>query len=139
MFERASPPRLARIFGRDGMQRKYGKTFAAMTAAAVAFGAALAWAAPADTPQARALAAYEAMGFSDQYRGEGTRPPDMLVTLITRGTIQQWEPGESASVADLTKPDGGTSTFVHTWDHAQAETRIEWKRPRPGGMTRDFT
>lgn len=121
------------------MRTTYLKEIAAAAAMSIALGSALAWAAPADTPQGRALAAYEAMGFSDQYVGEGTRPADMLVTLIARGTVQQWEPGESTSVGDLTKPDGGTSTFVHTWDHAQAETRIEWKRPRPGGMTRDFT
>ncbi len=121
------------------MPKTNAKAFVAMTAIAVAFGSALAWAAPANTPQARALAAYEAMGLTDQYKGEGFRDPEMLVTLITRGTIQQWEPGESSSVADLTKPDGGTSTFVHSWDHARAQTRIEWKRPRPAGGTRDFT
>ena len=120
------------------MPRKHVRTLAAVVAVGVAFGPVSAWTAPADAPQGRALAAYEAMGFSDQYKGEGFRDPEMLVTLVTRGTIQQWEPGESSSVADLTKPDGGTSTFVQSWDHARAETRIEWKRPRPAGGTRDF-
>src|SRR5215470_16607081 len=102
MFAAGEPSRLARIFGRDGMPRKSIRALAAVAAIGVAFGPASAWTAPADPAQARALTAYEAMGFSDQYKGEGFRAPDMLVTLVTRGAIQQWEPGESSSVADLT-------------------------------------
>ena len=99
----------------------------------------VAGAAPAATPQARALAAWAATGMSDKYLGEGYRAPDMVVTLTSKGTIQQWEPGESESVADLLKPDGGTSSFVTRWDRAQGLVRTEWMRPRAAGGMRTFT
>jgi glyoxylase-like metal-dependent hydrolase (beta-lactamase superfamily II) len=105
-------------------------------ALAAFLGLGLTWAAPAPatTPQARALAAWAATGMSDKYLGEGFRAPDMVVTLTTTGTMQQWDPGESESVSDLSKPDGGTSSFVTRWDRAQGLVRTEWTRPRPGGM-----
>jgi glyoxylase-like metal-dependent hydrolase (beta-lactamase superfamily II) len=106
--------------------------------AAIGFGA-VAWAAPANTPQARVEASFNAMGMSSQYLGEGFQTRDMLVTLVTRGTMQQWDPGESESVSDLTKPDVGTSTFVQTWDHGRGLMRTEWVRPRPAGGMRTYT
>ncbi len=104
-------------------------------------GSPAAWAAaaPLTGPQALVEEAFKAMGMSSQYVGEGTRPPDMLVTLTARGSVQAWDPGESESVADLTKPDWGTSTFVHRWDHAQGLMRTEWVRPRAGGGMRIYT
>jgi glyoxylase-like metal-dependent hydrolase (beta-lactamase superfamily II) len=108
--------------------------------------AALAWsiAAPAasavaSAPQTLVDDAFKAMGMSAQYVGEGTRPPDMLVTLTARGSVQAWDPGESESVADLSKPDWGNSTFVHRWDHAQGLMRTEWVRPKAGGGNRTYT
>jgi glyoxylase-like metal-dependent hydrolase (beta-lactamase superfamily II) len=110
---------------------------AAVFIAGIGFG--IVRAAPAESPQDRALAAYQAMGFSDQYKGEGFRAPDMLVTLITKGSMQQWDPGESYSVADLLTPDGGSSTFVLDWDHARGLMRTEWTRPKAGGGMRTYT
>jgi glyoxylase-like metal-dependent hydrolase (beta-lactamase superfamily II) len=83
--------------------------------------------------------AFKAMGLGDQYVGEATRPPDMLVTLTAKGSVQAWDPGESESVSDLTKPDAGTSTFVQLWDHAQGLYHTEWSRPRPAGGMRTYT
>jgi glyoxylase-like metal-dependent hydrolase (beta-lactamase superfamily II) len=109
----------------------------AVLSAFLAFGDA--GAAPATPSQALVNDAFKAMGMGEQYLGEGFRPPDMLVTLTARGTVQTWDPGESESVSDLTKPDGGTSTFVHRWDHAQGLFRTEWVRPRAGGGMRTYT
>ena len=93
----------------------------------------------ASAPQALVEDAFKAMGMSTQYLGEGNRPPDMLVTMTARGSVQAWDPGESESVADLMKPDWGNSTFVHRWDHAQGQFRTEWVRPRVGGGMRTYT
>jgi glyoxylase-like metal-dependent hydrolase (beta-lactamase superfamily II) len=113
---------------------------AAALLGAIGFGlsAEISVAASANTPQALAEAAYEAMGNTDRYAGEGT-PPDQLVIMTIKGSMQQWEPGESESVADLTKPDGGRSTFTQIWDRTRGEFRNEWVRPRAGGGTRNYT
>ncbi len=87
-------------------------------------------AAPANSPQALAEAAYQAMG-GDKLQ--------QVTSIVSRGTILQWEPGESYSVSDLTMPDGGFSTFTQTWDHTKGYERIEWVRPKAGGGTRNFT
>jgi len=120
-----------------------GLKFAAMTLVGVGIALGLSFVtargAPANTPEARAEAAFKAIGLSDQYLGEGTRPPDMVVTLTTRATMQQWDPGESTSVSDLMTPDGGTSTYVQRWDRGRDYLRTEWVRPRAGGATRTFT
>jgi len=110
------------------------------TGLAIGIGA-LAWAAPAapaNPQQTLAAAAYTAMGNTDRYAGEGS-PPDQLVIVTLRGTVQQWEPGESESVADLTKPDGGSSNFVQIWDRTRGLFRTEWVRPRAGGGMRTYT
>jgi glyoxylase-like metal-dependent hydrolase (beta-lactamase superfamily II) len=81
------------------------------------------------TPQARAEAAFQAMGGDKQ---------EMVTSIVVKGTMAQWEPGESYSVADLTKPDGGTSTFTETLDRTKGYQRIEWVRPRAAGGTRSY-
>ena len=124
------------------MRRASVKLAAALIGAAAigAFGWSSIAAAPALTaPQQLVDEAFKAMGMGEQYRGEGFRPPDMLVTLTARGSVHAWDPGESESVADLTKPDVGTSTFVHRWDHAQGQFRTEWVRPRAAGGNRTYT
>jgi hypothetical protein len=97
-----------------------------------------AWA--ADDAAAKALvdAAYAAMGMNDRYAGEGS-PPDQLTIVVTKGSMKQWDPGESDSVADPLKPDWGTATFTNTWDHTRDEWRTEWVRPKAGGGTRNYT
>src|SRR5215470_2266293 len=72
----------------------------------------------AEDAAAKALtdAAYAAMGMNDRYAGEGS-PPDQLTIVVTKGTMKQWDPGESESVADPLKPDWGTASFTTTWDH----------------------
>src|SRR4051812_49103717 len=50
--------------------------------------------------------AYKAMGLTDE------KLAPAIVTLIVRGSLQAWDPGESTSVNDGSKPDWGTSTFT---------------------------
>jgi hypothetical protein len=92
---------------------------------------ALAWALPwnthAATPQDRVNAAYAAMG------------GDKLKTISLTARIEQFDPGESYSVSDPTKPDRGASDLVRTRDLARGLTRSEWVRPRVDGTKRIFT
>ena len=114
------------------MQRvKRGIAALAAVAAGIGLGAGVApaQAAPAMTAQQRAEAAFQAMGGETQ---------EMVTSIIIKGTMAQWEPGESFSVGDLTKPDGGTSTFTETLDHTKNYQRIEWVRPRAAGGTRNY-
>lgn len=94
----------------------------------------------AEDAAAKALvdAAYAAMGQVDRYAGEGSAP-DQITIVVQKGSMKQWDPGESESVADLTKPDWGTATFTHVWDHTRDSWRSEWVRPRAGGGTRTYT
>jgi glyoxylase-like metal-dependent hydrolase (beta-lactamase superfamily II) len=93
----------------------------------------------AEDAAAKALvdAAYTAMGQTDRYAGEGT-PPDQLTIVTAKGSMKQWDPGESESVADPSKPDWGTATFTNVWDHTRDEWRTEWVRPKAGGGTRNY-
>jgi glyoxylase-like metal-dependent hydrolase (beta-lactamase superfamily II) len=97
---------------------------------AMAMFCATALGAPAPAAQARAEAAYQAMG------GEKLQ---QVTSIVTKGAMQQWDPGESYSVADLTMPNGGTSSFVKTWDQTKGFARIEWVRPGAGGGNRTYT
>jgi glyoxylase-like metal-dependent hydrolase (beta-lactamase superfamily II) len=94
----------------------------------------------ANTPQARVEAAYAAMGMTGQYQLDGgAQARETLVTVTSRGSMQQWDPGESRAVADLMVPDWGTSTFVQRWDRSKEMVRTDWVRPRAGGGTRTFS
>jgi glyoxylase-like metal-dependent hydrolase (beta-lactamase superfamily II) len=108
-------------------------------AGAIGVSLGLAWAAPANTPQGRADAAYNAMGLGGDYRLDGgAQARDTLVTLTTRGSVQVWDPGESDSVSDPAKPDWGISTFVQRWDRSKGIYRTEWVRPRATGGMRNY-
>ena len=100
---------------------------------AAGFGS-IASAQTANTPQALSDAAYKAMGMTDVKLA-----PAEIVTLVTKGSMQVWDPGESESVADPTKPDWGTSTFTQTWDRSRGFYRTEWVRPRANGGMRNYT
>ena len=94
---------------------------------------ATAWGAT-ETPQSLAEAAYKAAGMSDTKLAAAE-----IVTLVTRGSMQAWDPGESESVNTPMKPDWGTSTFVQYWDRSRGLYRIEWDRPRANGQRRKYT
>jgi len=84
--------------------------------------------------------AYGAMGLGGEYQLDGgAQARATLVTLLAKGTMQQWDPGESDSVADLSKPDWGTATFTTMWDRSKEAHHIDWVRPKAGGGTRDYT
>src|SRR5262247_1847997 len=124
------------------MAAKMRITLALLSAAGMGLGlssgAFAAAAAAAGTPQALVDAAYAAMGMNDRYAGEGS-PPDQLTIVVMKGSMKQWDPGESTSVADPLTPDWGTATFTSTWDHTRDSWRTDWVRPKAGGGTRNYT
>jgi glyoxylase-like metal-dependent hydrolase (beta-lactamase superfamily II) len=77
-------------------------------------------AAPAD----RVNAAYAAMG------------GDKLKTISLRASLEQFDPGESYSLSDPTKPDTGVSDVAQSRDLVHGLTRNEWIRPLPDGVTK---
>src|SRR5579871_2631554 len=115
-------------------------TFRQSTMAALLVGVAIAagmplgkslFAAPAAQPQALVDAAYAAMG--------GGRLA-ALKTISLRAHLQQWDPGESYSVATPEKPDVGYSDLVQMRDFTRGLTRNEWNRPKnDDGGRRIFT
>ena len=127
---------------------KRGATFAAILgAAAISVVGTMAWGqqrlgdAGAGTgvqstgtgPHALADAGYKAMGLTDE------KLAPAVVTLIVKGTVQAWDPGESESVADPYKPDWGTSTYTESYDRSRDLYRLEWVRPKAGGGMREYT
>lgn len=88
-----------------------------------------------NTPQALAEAAYIAMGLD----AHSSEDEDQLRTLVVEGSMKQWDPGGSESVADPLKPDAGTSTFTDVWDRTRDSWRTEWVRPRLASGTRNYT
>jgi glyoxylase-like metal-dependent hydrolase (beta-lactamase superfamily II) len=85
-------------------------------------------------PQALVDAAYKAMGMTDVKLAQAE-----VVALVIRGNLQAWDPGESESVSDPTKPDWGMSTFTETWDRSRNLYRMDWVRPRANGGMRTYT
>ena len=73
--------------------------------------------AAAGSPQDLVNAAYAAMG------------GDKLKSITVRASLQQFDPGESYSVADSNKPDTGVSDLVQSRDLQRGLTRDEWVRP----------
>jgi glyoxylase-like metal-dependent hydrolase (beta-lactamase superfamily II) len=102
---------------------------AMLSAATIGFGigATSAWAAPA-SPQEWVDAAYKAAG-----------PQADITTLVVKGSMHAWDPGESESVSDPYKPDWGVSTFTESWDRGRGLYRFDWMRPRANGGKRDYT
>ena len=102
-----------------------------VAAIGAAMGLALIWASlwstHAATPQDRVNAAYTTMG------------GDKLKTISLTARVEQFDPGESYSVTDPTKPDRGASDLVRTRDVVRGLTRNEWVRPRVDGSKRTFT
>ena len=78
-------------------------------------------AAPAAAPQDRVNAAYAAMG------------GDKLKSISLKAKLEQFDPGESYSLSDPTKPDTGVSDLTQSRDLVRGFTRNEWIRPLPGG------
>jgi hypothetical protein len=64
---------------------------------------------------------------------------DKLKTISLTAHIEQFDPGESYSVSDPTKPDRGASDLVRNRDIVRGLTRNEWVRPKVDGSKRTFT
>ena len=108
----------------------------------VAFYVGSGSAAPApalNAAQTRVEDAYTAMGWANRGGGEGAQAPETLLIMTAKGSMQQWDPGQSQNVNNLMVPDWGTSTFTQVWDRSRAAVRTEWVRPRAGGGTRNYT
>jgi glyoxylase-like metal-dependent hydrolase (beta-lactamase superfamily II) len=105
-----------------------GHYLTALLCCAVGIGAGTsllrAWAAPAAAPEDRVNAAYAAMG------------GDKLKTISLKASLEQFDPGESYSLSDPTKPDTGVSELVRSRDLVHGFTRNEWVRPLPGGVNK---
>ena len=71
------------------------------------------------------------MGWADRGFGEGAQAPETLLIMTAKGSMQQWDPGQSQSVTNLAVPDWGTSTFTQVWDRSRGAMRTEWVRPGP--------
>src|SRR5260370_26964035 len=82
----------------------------------------------ATSPQDLVNAAYAAMG------------GDKLKTITLRASLQQYDPGESYSVSDPTKPDTCVSDLVQSRDLQREVARNEWVRPKADdGTKRTYT
>lgn len=82
----------------------------------------------AGSPQDLVNAAYTAIG------------GDKLKTMTLRGSLQQYDPGESYSVSDPEKPDTGVSNLVQSRDFQRELARSEWVRPKADdGGKRTYT
>jgi glyoxylase-like metal-dependent hydrolase (beta-lactamase superfamily II) len=82
----------------------------------------------ATSPQDLVNSAYAAMG------------GDKLRTITFRGTLQQYDPGESYSVSDPEKPDTGVSNLAQSRDFQREFVRNEWVRPKADdGGKRTYT
>jgi glyoxylase-like metal-dependent hydrolase (beta-lactamase superfamily II) len=91
-------------------------------------GLFFAWPVTAAAPQDRVNAAYAAMG------------GDKLKTLGLKASLEQFDPGESYSLSDPTKPGVGVSEMTLSRDLARGIARIEWVRPKADdGTKRTFT
>jgi glyoxylase-like metal-dependent hydrolase (beta-lactamase superfamily II) len=115
------------------MNRAYGAIAGVLVGAAifVAAGCVVGWAAAPITAQARVDAAYAAMG-GDKLAA--------LKTISLHARLQQWDPGESYSVATPDQPDVGYSDLAQSRDLVRGLTRNEWNRPKnDDGGRRVFT
>jgi glyoxylase-like metal-dependent hydrolase (beta-lactamase superfamily II) len=90
-------------------------------------------------PQTRVEDAYAAMGWANRGFGDGAQARETLLIMTSKGSMMQWDPGQSQSVSNLMVPDWGKSTFTQVWDRSRAATRTQWVRPRAGGGTRNYT
>ena len=90
-------------------------------------------------PQTRVEDAYAAMGWANRGFGDGAQARETLLIKTSKGSMMQWDPGQSQSVSNLMVPDWGKSTFTQVWDRSRAATRTQWVRPRAGGGTRNYT
>jgi glyoxylase-like metal-dependent hydrolase (beta-lactamase superfamily II) len=102
--------------------------FAAVCAAsALALIASISRTATAASPQDLVNAAYEAMGGGK------------VKTITLKAHLEQFDPGESFSVSDPTKPNRGEADLVRSRDLAKGLTRNEWVSPKVDGSKRTFT
>src|ERR1700751_3324708 len=80
------------------------------------------------SPQERVDAAYKAMGLTNAVN-----------TLVVKGRMHTWDPGESEDAYKPETGDFGVSTFTESADFGRGLYRVEWMRPKPNGGMRNYT
>jgi hypothetical protein len=80
------------------------------------------------SPQERVDAAYKAMGLTNAVN-----------TLVVKGSMHTWDPGESQDAYKPETGDFGVSTFTESADLGRGLYRVDWVRPKPNGGMRNYT
>src|SRR6201987_3130908 len=80
------------------------------------------------SPQERVDAAYKAMGLTNAVN-----------TLVVKGSMRTWDPGESQDAYKPETGDFGVSTFTESADLGRGLYRMDWVRPKPNGGMRNYT
>ena len=107
------------------------RTLAALllSAATIGLGIGVGTVSAAPTsPQERVDAAYKAMGLTNAVN-----------TLVVKGRMHTWDPGESEDAYKPETGDFGVSTFTESADLGRGLYRVDWVRPKPNGGMRDYT
>jgi hypothetical protein len=107
------------------------RTLAALllSAATIGLGIGVGTVSAAPTsPQERVDAAYKAMGLTNTVN-----------TLVVKGRMHTWDPGESEDAYKPETGDFGVSTFTESADLGRGLYRVDWVRPKPNGGMRDYT
>ena len=110
------------MFREDG--RRYLLAVLCCAAVAALVARPFAKTAAATSPQDLVNSAYAAMG------------GDKLKTISLKAILQQYDPGESYSVADPEKPDTGISDLTQSRDLQRSQARDEWVRPKADDGTK---
>jgi hypothetical protein len=97
-----------------------------LSAATIGLGAGLDTVSAA--PQERVDAAYKAMGLTNAVN-----------TLVVKGSMHTWDPGESQDAYKPETGDFGVSTFTESADLGRGLYRVDWVRPKPNGGMRNYT
>ena len=107
------------------------RTLAALllSAPTIGFGIGVGTVSAAPTsPQERVDAAYKAMGLTNAVN-----------TLVVKGRMHTWDPGESQDAYKPETGDFGVSTFTESADLGRGLYRVDWVRPKPNGGMRNYT
>jgi hypothetical protein len=106
------------------------RTLAALLLSAAAIGLGIGVGNVSAAPTSRELvdAAYKAMGLTNAVN-----------TLVVKGRMHTWDPGESQDAYKPETGDFGVSTFTESADLGRGLYRVDWVRPKPNGGMRDYT
>jgi hypothetical protein len=123
-FKRSAPSLIAK---KVSMYRR--RTLAALLLSAATIGLGIGvGTVSAASPQELVDAPYKAMGLTNAVN-----------TLVVKGTMHTWDPGESQDAYKPETGDFGVSTFTESADLGRGLYRVDWVRPKPNGGMRNYT